>query len=69
MSQGDNKTGQKGTNAVFIMFPSDIPLIPKDHVITYARVVVDHRPQKEDPNHIRITAGGDLINYPSKLTI
>ena len=29
---------------------------------TYAKVV-DHRPQKEDANRIRITAGGNLIKY------
>jgi hypothetical protein len=57
MSQGKNKTGQQGTNAMFVMSPSDIPHIPKDHIITYASVVVDHCPQKEDPNRIRITAG------------
>ena len=29
----------------------------------------DHCPQKEDPNRIRITAGGNLINYyPGELT-
>jgi hypothetical protein len=53
---------------MFVMSPSDIPQILKDRVITYARVVVNHRPQKEDPNCIRITAGGTLINYPGKLT-
>jgi hypothetical protein len=64
----DNKMGQKGTNAMFVMSPSDIPLIPKDRIITYARVVVNHRPQKEDPNCIRITVEGNLIHYPGKLT-
>jgi hypothetical protein len=49
MSQGDNKTGQKGTNVMFVMLPSDVPNIPKDRVITYARVVVDHCPQKQIP--------------------
>jgi hypothetical protein len=68
MSQGDNKTGQPGTNAMFVMLPSDIPNIPKDRVITYAKVVVNHRPQKADPNRIQITASGNLINYPGKLT-
>ncbi len=68
MSQGNNKAGQKGTNAIFAMSPSDIPLISKDRIITYARVVVNRRPQKEDPNFIRITAGGNLINYPGELT-
>jgi hypothetical protein len=52
MSQGDNKTGQRGTNAMFVMLPSDVPNIPKDRVITYAWVVVNHRPQKADPNQI-----------------
>ena len=30
---------------------------------TYARIVVDHRPQKEDPNRIRIAVSGKLITY------
>ena len=68
MSQGNDKTGQKGTNAMFVMSPQDIPNIPKDRVVTYAQVVVDHHPQKTDPNCIRITAGGNLINYPGELT-
>ncbi len=33
------------------------------HKLTYARVVVDHQPQKEDPNRIRIAVGGNLITY------
>ena len=37
-------------------------------VPTYARVVVDFRPQKEDPNRVRITAGDNLIKYPGELT-
>jgi hypothetical protein len=67
MSQGDNKTGQKGTNAMFVMSPQEIPNIPKVRIVTYARVVVNHRPQKTDPNRIRITASGNLINYSGKL--
>jgi hypothetical protein len=50
------------------MLPSNVPNIPKDRVITYARVVVNHPPPKADPNRIQITAGGNLINYPGKLT-
>ena len=68
MSQGDNKTGQVGTNAMFVMDPKDIPNIPADRTVTYANVTVDFRPQKEDLHRIRITAGGNLINYPGKLT-
>jgi hypothetical protein len=36
---------------------------------TYAKVVVAYRSQKEDPDQIRITAGGYSINYPRELTM
>ena len=68
MAQGDNKTGQKGTNAIFVMTHAEIPLIPADSTITYMRVVIDFHPQKADPHRICITAGGNLINYPGELT-
>jgi hypothetical protein len=60
--------GQVGTNAMFVMDPKDMPNIPADRMVTYANIVVDFRPQKEDPHRIRITDGGNLINYPGKLT-
>ncbi len=64
MAQGDRKTGQKGTNSVFVMTHKEIDSAKAaGHKWTYARVVVDHRPQKVDPNRIRITAGGSLITY------
>ena len=61
-------TGQKGTNAIFVMTHAEIFLIPTEQKITYARVVLNFCPQKADPHFIRITAGGNLINYPGKLT-
>ena len=57
LAQGDNRTGEKGTNAIFVMTHDDILRIPKDRVVTYGRIVVDYRPQKDDPNRVRITAG------------
>ena len=36
--------------------------------MTYARIVVDFRPQKTDPNRVRIIVGGNLIDYPYELT-
>ena len=35
---------------------------------TYARIVVDVRPHKLDPNRVHITAGGNLIKCPGELT-
>ena len=42
--------------------------IPRDRTVIYARMVVDYRPQKPDPNRVRITAGGNLIKHPDELT-
>ena len=30
--------------------------------------MVDYRPEKEDPNRVRITAGQNLMRYPGELT-
>ena len=68
MAQGDNKTEEKGTNSIFILNHEEIKNIPKDCVVTYARIVVDFRPQKKDPNRVHMTAGGNLIKYPGELT-
>ena len=37
------------------------------HKWTYARIVVVHRPQKEDPTQIRIAVGGNLITYKGSM--
>ena len=68
LAQGDNLTGAAGTNTIFFLNHSDIQNIPSDRTITYARVVIDYCPQKEDPNRVRIKVGGNLINYPGELT-
>jgi hypothetical protein len=38
-------------------------------IFTYANPVVDYRPHKEDPNRIRITARGNLIQCDSDLSV
>jgi hypothetical protein len=60
MAQGCNKTGQKGTNAMFMMTHDEIrhALLAKKQ-FTYVNPIVDCRPQKEDPHRIQITAGGN----------
>ena len=68
MAQGDEKTGTKGHDAIHVLTHEQIRKIPKHKVITYARLVVDFRPQKKDPNRVRMTAGGNLIEYAGELT-
>ncbi len=64
MAQGDNKTGQKGTNSIFVMTHEEIAMAKKEgKTWSYARIVIDYRPQKEDPNQVQITVGGNLIKY------
>jgi hypothetical protein len=58
----------KGRNTIFFLSHADFCLIPKDRTVNYACIVIDHCPQKEDPNHAQITVGGYLINYPFELT-
>ncbi len=69
MAQGDNKTGQKGTNAMFVMtHDKTAHAYCEKKFFTFANPVVDYRPQKYDPNHIRITAMGNLITYDGELS-
>jgi hypothetical protein len=50
LSQGYGEKGTdeyvKVTNTVLFMDLDEIKTIPKDQVVTYARIVVDYRPQK-----------------------
>jgi hypothetical protein len=70
MSQGHNKMGQKGTNAMFFMTHEEIQhMLQAGKKITYANPVVDRCPQKEDANQIQITPGGNLINYNEELSV
>ena len=66
LAQGYNNT--KGTNTIRFMDHQMIKNIPNNRTITYGQIVVNYRPQKEDPNRVQITAGGNLIDYPDELT-
>ncbi len=70
MVQGCNKTGQKGTNVMFVMSHYEIThVLASKKFFTYANPVVDYCPQKDDPHRIRITAGGNLINYEGNASV
>jgi len=58
----------KGTNTVHFTTHQEIAVITADRIVTFARIVIDYRAQKDDLNHFRITVGGNLIDYPDKLT-
>ena len=52
-----------GTDTIFCIDKKDIPAARWQDV-TYGRIVVSFRPEKKDPNRVRLTVGRDRINYP-----
>jgi hypothetical protein len=70
MVQGNEKTGQKGTNSMFVMNLSKVrKAYTEKQKFTYAKIVVDYSPQKEDPHRICITAGGNLTQYKGDVSV
>ena len=53
----------EGTDTIFFKSYDEIPPDRRKDV-TYSRFVCNERPEKEDPNRVRITVGGDRVNYP-----
>ena len=47
------------------MSQDEIAQIPEDRGVTYARIVVDFHPQKDDLNRVRMTAVGNLVKCPA----
>jgi hypothetical protein len=56
------------TNTIFFLSHDEIRQIPKDRTVTYACLVIDLWPQRDDSNRVCIIVGRNLINYPYKLT-
>ncbi len=70
MAQGCNKTGQKGSNSMFVMTHKEIrhALVAK-RFFTYANPVLDYWPQKDNSHYIRIMAGGNLITHNEDVSV
>ena len=47
LAQGDDLTGEKGTNTVRVMTHEEIANIPRNKVVTYARIVADYQEHKD----------------------
>ncbi|MEM1009355.1 MAG: hypothetical protein AAGJ35_10145, partial [Myxococcota bacterium] len=60
-----NKTIPSGTKTMTFIHKDEIPANKR---CTYLQIVCAYRPEKEDPNRIRVTAGGNLVEYHSSLT-
>jgi hypothetical protein len=70
MAQGDNKTGQKGTNVMFIVSYNKIKhMLHEGKKFTYGNPVINYRPHKDNPHQICIMARGNLIKYISSPSV
>ena len=59
---GDGRLGKvKGTNTIQFIPKHAVPLNRK---VTYGNFVCDHRPLKTEPLRVRLTVGGDRLEYP-----
>ena len=67
MAQGDKLKNIPVADSLFVLDYEQIKNIPSDQTVTYARTVVDFRPQKADQNWVRITARDHLVAYPGEL--
>jgi hypothetical protein len=54
-----------GTDTIKFIHKTEVP---KGQVVTYGRFVCDIRPQKEEKERTRLTVGGNLIDYPGKVS-
>jgi hypothetical protein len=49
-----------GTDTCFFVTLTDIP---KDRKITYGKIVCDYKPHKKEKERVRLTVGGDRLEY------
>jgi hypothetical protein len=49
-----------GTNTAFFV---DLASIPKDHNIAYGKLVCNFKPNKIEKHRVRLTVGGDILDY------
>jgi hypothetical protein len=65
LAQGLDNSDIKGTETIhFIPYTA----IPEGRRATYVNIVVDIRPQKSEPHRVRMTVGGNLIDYPYEVS-
>jgi hypothetical protein len=49
-----------GTDTCFFI---KLTTIPKDRSITYGKIVCDYNPHKTEKERVRLTVGGDILDY------
>ena len=60
LAQGIKTIMPTGNSTIFFIHPSEIPAHKK---VTYGRLVVDIQPLKDEKYRVRITVGGDKLDF------
>jgi hypothetical protein len=55
-----------GTDTFFF---ATLKNIPKDRKITYGKIVCDYKPHKQEKERVRLTIGGDTLDYDKLLLL
>jgi hypothetical protein len=50
-------------------FPIKLTDIPKDRQIIYGKIVCEYKPHKKEKNRVRLTVGGDILDYSGDVSI
>ena len=61
LSQGIGKRMPRGTNTILFTKNSDVP---ENRKVSYVRLVAYIRPNKTETHRVRVTSGGDVLDYP-----
>ena len=61
LAQGVGTRVKQGTNTIVFIPKNKVPIGRK---MTYGRSVTDIRPHKEETHRVRLTVGGDMLEYP-----
>jgi hypothetical protein len=59
-----HKSGAKGTDTCFFI---EHTAVPKGGIPTYVKFVCAYKPHKSDPHRVRMTIGGNRIEYPGEV--
>ena len=65
LAQGVGTRMPTGTNAVFFIPPSAVPI---GRTATYLRLVASIRPHKTETHRVRVTVGGNQLDFPGDTT-
>ena len=57
----------KGTTTIFFTPKTEVPF--DTHKITYGTIVCNIKPQKVETHRLRLTVGGNLLDFPRTLTV